>query len=111
MVIASRTLTLRNGDAEAEIPISIFAPECRNPGAWECRYDIGWPEGPRSYAGWGVDSVQALLITLGMIGAELYSSSYHASGNLFWDEPGNGFGFPVAPTLRDLLQGDDAKYL
>jgi len=24
--------------------------------------------------------------------------------------PGSGYGFPVATTMRDLLQGDDAKY-
>lgn len=111
MIIASRTLKLRRSDLEIEIPISVFAPVCRNPGAWECRYDVGWPEGLRSYAGWGADSIQALVITLGMIGAELYSSSYHESGSLFWDKPGNGYGFPVAPTIRDLLVGDDAKYL
>lgn len=111
MIIAYRKLRLRNGKGESEIAISVFAPQFHKHGVWECRYDVGWPEGLRSYAGWGVDSVQALLITLSMIGAELYSSSYHASGNLFWGKPGNGYGFPVAPTLRDLLQGDDAKYL
>jgi Domain of unknown function (DUF6968) len=111
MMIASRTLTLRDGDRTVEIPISIFAPECEKPGAWRCRYDIRWPEGPRSYEGWGVDAVQAFTITLGMIGAEIYSSSYHRSGDLFWTEPGNGYGFPVPPTYRDLLHGDDAKYL
>jgi hypothetical protein len=46
-----------------------------------------------------------------IIGAEIYSSNYHKSGNIFWDKPGNGYGFPVAPSIRDLLQGDDAKYL
>lgn len=63
------------------------------------------------FAGYGVDAIQALTITLGMIGAEFYSSSYHKSGSLVWDEPGNGYGFPLPPTLRDLLIGDDAKYL
>jgi len=111
MIIASRTLTLRKDDENIEIPISVFAPERQKPGVWECRYDVSWPEGLRSYAGYGVDSVQALVIALGMIGAELYSSNYHKSGNLRWDAPGNGYGFPVAPTIRDLLQGDDAKYL
>ncbi len=111
MIIASRTLKLRKVGGEIEISIKVFAPECHKDGAWECRYEVAWPEGLRSYAGWGADSVQALLITLGMIGAELYSSNYHKSGDLFWDKPGNGYGFPVAPTLRDLLQGDDAKYL
>ena len=46
-----------------------------------------------------------------MIGAEIYASGSRRSGKLFWDKPGDGYGFPVAPTLRDPLQGDDAKYL
>ena len=46
-----------------------------------------------------------------MIGAEIYTSKYHKAGELCWETPGKGYGFPVVPTLRDLLQGDDAKYL
>ena len=104
-------MTLRNGGKSVEIPITIFAPERQKPGVWECRYGVGWPEGLRSYSGYGVDPIQALLITLGMIGAEVYASNYHKSGNLVWEVPGKGYGFPVAPPLRDLLQGDDKKYL
>ena len=111
MVIASRILTLQNESGAVSIPIEIFAPDCEKPGVWRCRYDVGWPEGKRTFAGYGVDSMQALVIALGMIGAEIYSSNYHKSGHLFFDKPGNGYGFPVAPTYRDLLQGDDAKYL
>jgi hypothetical protein len=59
----------------------------------------------------GADSVQALVAELYAIGAEIYSSSYHKEGRLYLDKPGEGYGFPVVPTLRDLLQGDDAKYL
>ena len=59
----------------------------------------------------GFDSVQALFIALGMIGAEIYTSNYHKAGQLFWDKPGSGYGFPVAPTLRDLLIGDDTKFV
>lgn len=65
----------------------------------------------RAFAGYGVDAIQALTITLGVIDAELYSSSYHKSGNLFWDKPGNGYGFPVVSSLRDLLVGEDAIYM
>jgi hypothetical protein len=32
-------------------------------------------------------------------------------GNLFWDKPGNGYGFPVVSSLRDLLVGEDAIYM
>jgi hypothetical protein len=54
--------------------------------------------------------MQALVIALKMIGADLYSSSYHKSGKLILDSPGRGYGFPVVTTMRDLLEGDDAKY-
>lgn len=56
-----------------------------------------------------IDSAQALLLAMQMIGSEIYTSSYHRSGNLFLDAPGRGYGFPVAATLRDLLEGDDRK--
>ena len=59
----------------------------------------------------GVDSAQALVLALQMIGAEIYSSDYHKSGNLFWERHGDGYGFPVVPTLRDLLRGSDLNYL
>ena len=58
----------------------------------------------------GVDSVQAIEIALRMIGADIYMSDYHKCGSLFFQEPGRGYYFPVAPSLRDLLIGDDKKY-
>ncbi len=111
MLIASRTLMLRNGNDEIQIPIRIFAPEKAVNGSWFCRYEIDWPgENHRMDVG-GVDSVQALVLALQVIGAEIYSSNYHKSGTLYFDAPGKGYGFPVVPTFRDLLQGDDVKYL
>ena len=58
----------------------------------------------------GVDAIQALELALRMIGAFIYSSDHHASGNLVWEAPGKGYGFPVANSIRDLLVGDDKKY-
>jgi hypothetical protein len=55
--------------------------------------------------------MQALLFALEMIGAEIYTSDYHKSKCLMWGEPGQGYGFPVVQSLRDLLEGDDAKFL
>jgi hypothetical protein len=109
MLIASRVFTLRDLDAEIEIPIRIFAPE-RAGDAWSCRYEIDWPEGTQAMAAGGTDSVQALIIALQMIGADIYSSSYHKSGKLALDARGKGYGFPVVSSLRGLLEGDDAKY-
>jgi len=46
-----------------------------------------------------------------MIGSEIYTSDYHKSGHLSSHESWRGYGFPVPQNLRDLLIGDDAKYL
>ena len=46
-----------------------------------------------------------------MIGAELYVSDEYKSGALVWHSPGRGYGFPVPQTIRDLLVGDDRKFL
>ncbi len=110
MVIAARILKLRNENTEIEIPIRIFAPVILHPGAWSCRYEIEWPDGTRTTDAGSADSVQALEIALRMIGAEIYTSDYHKSGNLFFEAPGRGYYFPVAPSLRDLLIGDDKNY-
>lgn len=109
MKIATRFLRLRRGGAEVDVPIHIFAP-IRDGRAWACRYEIDWPSGKRkrSIAGW--DAVQALVLALQAIGAEIYGSEYHASGNLMWEKEGRGYGFPVPHTIRDLLIGDDAGF-
>lgn len=111
MLIASRELTLRASGEDIKIPICIFAPEKEVGGAWGCRFEIDWPDKKSNKTIFGFDSIQALVLALQAIGAEIYSSNYHKVGQLFLDKPGAGYGFPVVPTYRDLLQGDDAKYL
>jgi hypothetical protein len=61
--------------------------------------------------GGGVDAVQALLIAMRMIGAQLCTSDAHESGQLSCPGSRGGFGFPVSLTLRDLLVGDDKTFL
>jgi hypothetical protein len=108
MIIATRTLVLR--DRNVEIPIRIHAPE-RAEVDWICRFEIEWPEGRADRWGAGSDAVQALLIALQMIGAEIYTSRHHELGHLMWLAPGRGYGFPVARNIRDLLVGDDKTFL
>lgn len=60
--------------------------------------------------------MQALTLALQKIGTEIYTSDFHKSGLLSWDDSKKsnsrtGYGFPVMPSVRDLLIGDDAKYL
>jgi len=111
MMIASRTLMLRTANGDLTIPIHLFLPEKEKDGAWFCRYEIGWPDKKSELSCGGFDSAQALVHALQTVGAEIYSSNYHKSGKLFWDAPGNGYGFPVVGGVRDLLEGADAKYL
>jgi hypothetical protein len=51
--------------------------------------------------------MQAVLLALQMIGTVLYTSDYHKSGKLFWEKPGDGYGFPVPSNLQDMLIGED----
>lgn len=110
MIIATRSLTLKMETGEVEVPIRIFAPQKSQNGSWTCRYEIGWPEGQWAMDAAGFDAPQALVIALKMIGSEIYASNYHKAGRLWWDRLGGGYGFPISPSLRDLLEGDDAKF-
>lgn len=110
MIIATRSLILRTENRDVEIPVNIHAPE-RAKVDWICRFEIQWPERRAERWGVGSDAVQALLIALQMIGAEIYASRHHELGRLAWLAPGRGYGFPVTQTMRDLLTGDDKKFL
>jgi hypothetical protein len=110
MLIATRILTLRQTSGEIQIPIRIFAPEQREID-WACRFEIDWPDEAFAFDVMGVDAVQALELALKMIGSTIYASDHHASGNLMWQAPGQGYGFPVTNNIRDLLVGEDKKFL
>jgi hypothetical protein len=110
MIIATRSLTLRKPEGDVEIPIRMFAPE-KDGGAWKCLFEIDWPEGRLERYAMGEDAFQALHLSLEMIGIILYTSEHHEAGNLFFRGWNGGYGFPVVRTVRDLLIGDDAKYL
>lgn len=77
---------------------------------WVCRYGIDWPEGAVDHYARGVDALQATSLALKMIGAELYTSDYHARGELWWETPGEGYGFPVPSNIRHLLVGLDKTF-
>jgi hypothetical protein len=108
MVIATRSLKLRLPAKEIDISVRIFLPDADN-GNWRCAYEIDWPDGKRSSAAAGVDSVQALLLALQKIGTEIYTSDYHRQGQVNWLEANQGYGFPVPKNVRDLLVGDDVE--
>ncbi len=110
MTIITRFLKIRSSGKDTEVPIQIFLPEQKG-NSWFCRWEIGWPNRKRANLAGGFDAIQALVHALQTVGTEIYNSEEHASGNLTWEEPGRGYGFPVPGNIRDLLIGDDAKYL
>src|SRR3954453_23264775 len=101
MLIATRELEYIAEDGRVLlVPVSLYAPE-KNEKDWGCRYTIGWPIGIESRATYGIDSAQALILTLQSIGTNLYFSDYHKSGRLKWGDPNDGYGFPVPKNARD----------
>lgn len=111
MLIASRTLTLRQSGRDRAVRIDLFAPVQDKDCGWFCRYEIAWPHARDVGEGWGLDAIQAIEITLRKIGSTIYASPYHESGRLMWREAQQGYGFPVPNGIRDLLIGEDALYL
>ena len=105
-VVASRTLTMEVDGGEVEVPINIYLPIDRHD-HWSCPYEIGWPDRPKRGTANGIDSIQALLIAMQMVGIELYTSGAHKSGRLKLDEPGGGYGFPLSYGVRELYEGRD----
>ncbi|WP_299643999.1 hypothetical protein [Devosia sp.] len=78
-------------------------------GYWMCSYKIGWPEGAKVAEARGADGVQALYLAMEAIALNLYGSEYHRSGELYWQKPGKGYGFPMPKPARDDLIGDDRE--
>lgn len=102
IIVANRELALADGK---KVTVTIGKPE-KFPDSedYYCSYQIiGMGNERVRYAG-GIDSIQALLLALNMVGADLYTSDEAKTGVLSWKggEKGN-LGFPVPDTLRDLL--------
>ncbi len=106
MTIATRRLTLTTPSGSRPLDIRIMAPQAEETG-WSCAFEIDWPDGLARKAAYGVDSAQALILALQMVGICLYTSQYHAAGQLSFEKPGQGYGFPGTSTISDLLLGDD----
>lgn len=108
-MIGSRVLKLKLPTGEQDVTITIDDPVGAGT-IWSCQYQITWPAAPRRYTAHGVDALQAVHLAQQMVGAELYSSDFHARGQLQWQKPGDGYGFPVPRNIRDLLIGADRTF-
>lgn len=104
-----RVLKLKMPGRAFDVAIRIFLPEMAG-NMWVCRYEIDWPEGRQTVSATGLDGIQALSNALSMIGADIYTSSYHKSGQIEYWRDWKGYGFPVPAVIREMLVGDDAKY-
>lgn len=116
MIVAERRLSLAGHPEHPEHPehpvvaVRLHAPVRKSPAEWTCAYEIDWPEGLRTMRAHGFDAVQALVIAMQMIAAELYVSAYHEAGQLAFGSPGSGYGFPLPANVRDLAVGEDARF-
>ena len=106
----ARTLMVQAKDNSQRVDVQIFPPKAGK-SSWECAWQIKWPDRTRANSAHGVDSAQALLHAMQMVGSELYTSEEHRSGHLTWKEGYSGYGFPVPARIRDLLLRDDARFL
>lgn len=110
MLIAERMLRGRDGDTEHGVAVRVFLP-VESEEAWRCDWEIHWPDGLRRATARGHDSIQAMVLALQAIGAELHASDMHATRRLSWIDGWSGYGVPVSRSIRDQLRGDDAETL
>jgi hypothetical protein len=109
-MIATRVLRLSLPAGEVTVTVEL-GPLDGSGKSWRCGYGIDWPSRPRRHIAHGVDAIQAIHQALLMVGTELYTSDYHAKGQLSWEKAGDGYGFPVPASIRDVLVGADREFL
>lgn len=109
MIIGTRTLTVRTPAGEKPVVITMFQPVVNGP-AWDCHYEIGWPEGVVRSRAMGNDMLHAIDMAQNKIATDLYMSRYHHDRAMWWIKPWVGYGFPISKGARDLLIGDDQEY-
>lgn len=105
-VIARRVLLGRTEQGDQVIAVSLFAPAADGEN-WSCAYEVDWPEAPRRNAALGVDSMQALVLALQMLGAELHAGRPVQIQSLEWLGTDGSLGLPLPPSLRAEARGDD----
>ncbi|WP_024277338.1 hypothetical protein [Xanthobacter sp. 126] len=81
MLILTHTLHLNRPSGKVPIEIRLYQP-LPTGASWICNFEIDWPEVRLARHGVGEDALQALVIALQMIGAQIYTSPYHEDGSL-----------------------------
>lgn len=103
---ARRALRGKTNKGDVEIAVTIFAPTADGAN-WSCVYEIEWPDLTRRNTALGVDSMQALILALQMVGAELYAGRPSQILTLDWLSDDGSLGFPLPPALRSVARGED----
>src|SRR5277367_1061234 len=87
--VAERQLTLRNDKGQIDVRVRIGKPELDASGEnWKCPYEIWFGESCKTMAMHGVDSMQALQLTIATIDVELEVGAKKHSGVLHhYEEP------------------------
>ena len=86
--IAERVLELRTESGSFEVRVLVGKPEPDPLGDWTCPYEIRWGETVQGMATHGVDSMQALQLTLATLDVELRYVANFPKGELYHlDEP------------------------
>ena len=103
-VIAERAVTFTRADGSAEVvTVRVGKPVvCDVPDEWRCPYQIDGFSGVKTFRMIGVDSVQALLLTLQTILPELQYLAEREGAVFSWLEAANA-GFPdyqLSPAYR-----------
>jgi hypothetical protein len=84
----------------AEVTISIERP-FPDGQDFKCQYTIEWPEFTQHGYSMGIDAVQALILALQHLAADINFSDYAKNKQLVWLEPEGGFGLPLPPNLKE----------
>jgi hypothetical protein len=88
-VIAERQLVLRKDDSDIGVTVKIGRPELDASGEnWKCPYEIWFGDNFKTMAMHGVDSIQALQLTIATLDVELEVGAKSRAGTLYvGDEP------------------------
>ncbi|MGQ9367616.1 DUF6968 family protein [Azospirillum sp. A39] len=77
-VFVERRFELGDGEVVARFAMPVLAPG----GEYQCRWTITWPDREQGHRACGIDGVQALMLALRCVHAELVDSEAYRSGRL-----------------------------
>jgi hypothetical protein len=88
-VIAERTLVLRAGDRSSSVIVRVARPHLDQSGQdWACPYEILFGGERKAMAMHGIDALQALQLTIGILDTELrFGAKKYGGSLLYLDQP------------------------